>query len=97
MQFQPDKFRQNNEEKRDKLAVFFEIFRDALQYGLNLTDDIESLRSKPQPGHPARLTKEQKNELKAVLQQIPEKHSISGKVWNGRNLSCFLDGWLLVN
>ena len=57
---------------------------------LNRTGDIESLRSKPQPGRPSRLTKEQKNGLKAVLQQIPEKHGMSGKVWNGRNLSFFI-------
>jgi len=57
---------------------------------LNRTGNIESLRSKPQPGRPSRLTKEQKNELKAVLQQIPEKHGISGEVWNGRNLSLYI-------
>ena len=57
---------------------------------VNHTGNIESLRSKPGSGRPSRLTQEQKNEIRTVLQQLPEEHGIQGKSWNGRNLSSFI-------
>jgi transposase len=57
---------------------------------LNRTGDIESLRSKPQPGRPARLTKEQKKDIKAILVQLPKEHGLSDNRWNGRNLSSYI-------
>jgi len=57
---------------------------------VNQTGNIESLRSKPGSGRPSRLTQEQKNEIRTVLQQLPEEHGIQGKSWNGKNLSSFI-------
>ena len=57
---------------------------------VNKSGDIESLRSRLSCGRPARLTKEQKEEIKIILQELPEKHGIEGKRWNGRNLSLYI-------
>ena len=57
---------------------------------VNQTGDIESLRSKPSSGRPARLSKRQKEEIKMILQEIPEKGGIQGRRWNGSNLSLFI-------
>jgi len=57
---------------------------------VNQTGDIESLRSKPSSGRPARLSKRQKEEIKMILQEIPEKGGIQGRRWNGRYLSLFI-------
>ena len=54
---------------------------------VNLTGEIESLRDHDQLGHPSRLSAEQKNALKVVLGELPEKHGITGKRWNGKRLS----------
>ena len=59
---------------------------------LNQTGAIDSLRSKPQSGRPPRLTKSQKEEIKKVLQELPEKRGIHDKMWNGRNLSSYISG-----
>jgi transposase len=58
---------------------------------LNKTGNIESLRSKPLHGRPSRLSKEQKNVIKAALQELPEKHGAFGKQWNGKNLSLYIN------
>jgi len=57
---------------------------------INRTGKIESLRSKPQPGMPSRLTQAQKAEIKAALPETPEKWGISGRKWNGKNLSIYI-------
>jgi len=57
---------------------------------VNQTGDIESLRSKPQMGRPARLTKSQKDEIKSVLRELPAKHDVQGKRWNGSILSLYI-------
>jgi len=57
---------------------------------VNQSGNIESLRSKPQSGRPSRLTKEQKDELRTVLQKLPEEQGIQGRVWNGKNLSLYI-------
>ena len=57
---------------------------------VNQTGDIESLRSKPSSGRPPRLTKKQKEEIKIVLQEFPEKRGIQGRKWNGSNLSFYI-------
>jgi len=57
---------------------------------VNKAGDIESLRSKPQSGRPSRLTQKQKDEIRDVLKQLPEKYGIDGKQWNGKNLSLFI-------
>ena len=57
---------------------------------VNQTGNIESLRSKTPSGRPSRLTQAQKDEIRDVLQQLPEKHGIQGRSWNGKNLSRFI-------
>jgi len=57
---------------------------------VNQTGHIESLRSKPSSGRPCRLTEEQKEEIKMVLQELPAKRNIQGRKWNGRNLSLYI-------
>ena len=57
---------------------------------LNKTGDIESLRSKPQPGRPSRLNPEQKEELKEVLQKSPEESNIPCNLWDGKSLSSYI-------
>jgi transposase len=58
---------------------------------INATGDIESLRSKKQQGRPPRLTEEQKQELKIVLQDLPEKHGITSNLWDGKSLSAYIE------
>jgi len=58
---------------------------------INSTGDIESLRSKKQPGRPSRLSEEQKQELKQVIQEAPEKHGITSNVWDGKSLSAYIE------
>jgi transposase len=57
---------------------------------INETGDIESLRSKKQPGRPPRLSEEQRGELKVVLQEPPEKHGIAINIWDGKSLSAYI-------
>ena len=57
---------------------------------VNQTGEIESLRGAPSPGRPSRLTKEQKEEIRKALQDIPGKYGMSDKQWNGRNLSLYI-------
>jgi transposase len=58
---------------------------------VNQTGKIDSLRSKSQSGRPTRLTKVQKDELKAVIQELPAKFGVQGKRWNGKNLSLYIN------
>jgi transposase len=58
---------------------------------INATGDIESLRSKKQPGRPPRLTETQREELYVVLQDPPEKHGISSNIWDGKSLSAYIE------
>ena len=58
---------------------------------LNETGDIESLRSKKQSGRPPRLSEDQRQELKAVIQDLPEKHGIPINIWDGKSLSAYID------
>jgi transposase len=57
---------------------------------INETGDIESLRSKKQPGRPSRLSEAQREELKAVIQEFPEKHGIATNIWDGKSLSAYI-------
>jgi len=57
---------------------------------VNQTGHIESLRSKPPSGRPSRLMRFQKEEIKKVLREDPEKRGMQGKQWNGRNLSSYI-------
>ena len=57
---------------------------------LNKTGDIESLRSKKQSGRPPRLSEEQRQELKAVIQDPPEKHGIAINIRDGKSLSVYI-------
>jgi transposase len=57
---------------------------------VNETGDIESLRSKPQPGRPPRLSQIQKEELKEVLQKSPEKSGMPCNLWDGKSLSAYI-------
>jgi len=58
---------------------------------VNQTGDIESLRSKPQSGRPPRLMPSQKDEIKLVLQEVPEKHGITSNIWDGKSLSAYIE------
>jgi transposase len=57
---------------------------------LNRTGNIESLRCNEQIGRPSLLTDTQKQELRMVLSETPEKQGEAGKRWNGANLSGFI-------
>ena len=57
---------------------------------VNQTGEIDSLRSKPGSGRPPRLTKVQKNDIKMVLREFPEKRGLSDKKWNGKTLSLYI-------
>ena len=61
---------------------------------INATGDIESLRSKKQQGRPSRLSEEQKQELKQVIQEVPEKQGITSNVWDGNHHAKILHPWL---
>jgi transposase len=58
---------------------------------INDTGDIESLRSKKQPGRPARLSEKQRQELKCVIQEPPERHGITTNIWDGKSLSFYIE------
>ena len=58
---------------------------------LNETGDIESLRSVKNSGRPPKLTIEQKEELKKILQEFPEKVGITSNVWDGKSLSHYIE------
>ena len=58
---------------------------------VNDTGDIESLRSKKQPGRPPRLSEQQRQELKLVIQESPEKHGITTNIWDGKSLSAYIE------
>jgi transposase len=57
---------------------------------LNQTSDIESLRSVKNSGRPPKLSIEQKEELKKILQEFPEKVGITANVWDGKSLSHYI-------
>ena len=57
---------------------------------VNETGDIESLRSKKQSGRPSRLSEKQQQELRVILQELPEKHGITSNIWDGKSLSAFI-------
>jgi len=58
---------------------------------INATGDIENLRSKKQPGRPPRLSEEQKQELKQIIQEAPESHGITSNIWDGKSLSAYIE------
>ena len=57
---------------------------------VNETGNIESLRSKKQPGRPSRLSEEQRQELRVIIQDPPENHGINSNIWDGKSLSAFI-------
>jgi transposase len=58
---------------------------------INETGDIESLRSKKQPGRPPRLSEDQRQELITVIQEPPENHGITSNVRDGKSLSAHIE------
>ena len=58
---------------------------------VNPTGDIESLRSKKNPGRPPRLSDTQRQELKTVIQESPEKHGMAINIWDGKSLSAYIE------
>ena len=58
---------------------------------INVTGDIESLRGKKQSGRPSRLSEFQKQKLKQIIQEAPEKHGITSNVWDGKTLSAYIE------
>jgi transposase len=57
---------------------------------INETGDLESLRSKKQTGRPSRLSEKQREELRVILQESPEKHGITSNLWDGKSLSAYI-------
>jgi transposase len=58
---------------------------------INDTGNIECLRSKKQPGRPSRLSKVQKQDIKSILQELPQKHGITSNIWDGKSLSAYIE------
>jgi transposase len=58
---------------------------------INGTGDIESLRGKKQSGRPPRLSEKQRQELKMILQESPEKHGIARNIRDGKSLSAYIE------
>ena len=58
---------------------------------INETGTIESLRSKKQPGRPSRLSEKQRQELKGIIQESPEKHGMAANIWDGKSLSAYIE------
>ena len=54
---------------------------------INDTGNIEGLRSKKQPGRPARLSEARREELKAIIRESPEKYGIAINIRDGKSLS----------
>lgn len=50
---------------------------------------FDALRSKKQPGRPAKLTQEELEKIKSVLQEEPETHGF--RVWDGPSLSSYIE------
>ena len=86
-------FADSDDKSCDSLGAFFGNSPRSVSNWIkrvNQTGDIESLRSKPSSGRPARLSKRQKEEIKMVLQELPEKRGVQCRRWNGSNLSLFI-------
>lgn len=58
---------------------------------LNKNGDIESLRSLKNSGRPSRLTADQKEEIKLILQEDPEKAGLVANIWDGKSLSHYIE------
>jgi transposase len=86
-------FAGSEDESCDSLGALFDNSPRSISNWIkkvNRTGDIESLRSKSPSGRPPRLTTSQKEEIKMVLQELPEKLNMHGKRWNGGNLSSYI-------
>ena len=86
-------FANKEDESCDSLGVLFGNSPRSISTWIkkvNQTGSIDSLRSKPGSGRPSRLTKVQKDEIRLVLREFPEKCGIHDKQWNGRNLSVYI-------
>lgn len=57
---------------------------------INETGDLDSLRSKPKPGRPARLSGKQKEELKLAIINPPEQSGVNANIWDGKTLSHYI-------
>ncbi len=57
---------------------------------LNKNGSIESLRSVKNSGRPSKLSIKQKEELKIILQDFPEKVGITSNIWDGKSLSHYI-------
>ncbi|MDR2543523.1 MAG: helix-turn-helix domain-containing protein [Treponema sp.] len=57
---------------------------------INESGNIESLRSKKQSGRPSRLSEIQRQELRSVIVESPEKHGFTCNKWNGKSLSAYI-------
>ena len=86
-------FASKEDESCDSLGALFDNSPRSISAWIkkvNQSGDIDSLRSKPGSGRPSRLTKVQKDEIRMVLRELPEKFGIHDKQWNGRNLSSYI-------
>jgi len=86
-------FADSEDHSCDSLGALFENSPRSISNWIkkvNQTGDIESLRSITPSGRPTRLSEVQKEEIKIVLQALPEKQGMQGRQWNGRNLSSYI-------
>ena len=58
---------------------------------LNETGNIESLRSVKNTGRPPKLTTEQKEGIKKILQEDPKQAGIVANIWDGKSLSYYIN------
>jgi len=87
-------FAEKEEESCDSIGALFGNSPRTISNWIkrvNETGEIESLRSKKQPGRPPRLSEEQRQELKITLQELPEKHGITSSIWDGKSLSAYIE------
>jgi transposase len=86
-------FAEKKGESCDSLGAFFENSPRSISNWIkrvNMTGDIQSLWSKPTFGRPPRLSKAQRDEIKLVLRESPEKQGMDVKRWSGSSLSSYI-------
>ncbi len=58
---------------------------------INETGNLESLRDEKRPGRTSRLSVEQQEELKLVLQKHSEESGMDYNIGDGKSLSAYID------
>jgi len=86
-------FAEKKGESCDSLGAFFANSPRSISNWIkrvNMTGDIQSLRSKPTFGRPSRLSKAQRNEIKLILCESPQRQGMDVKRWSGSSLSSYI-------